>query len=59
MTGLQIELVLALLFDPAQIRSQRCLGDRLGIIVIVLLPLDEGFDIDRRDDKRLMCQRAE
>ena len=43
MTGLQIELVLALLFDHAQIWSQRCLGDRLGIVVIVLLALDEGL----------------
>jgi hypothetical protein len=31
MTSLQIELVLALLLDHAQVRSQRCLGDRLGI----------------------------
>src|SRR5215813_8707549 len=43
MTSLQVELVLALLLDHTQVRPQRCLGDRLGIVVIVLLPLHEGF----------------
>jgi hypothetical protein len=47
--GLQIELVLAFLLDHVQVRSQRCLGDRLGIVVVVLLPLHEGFNVDRRD----------
>jgi hypothetical protein len=57
--GLQIELVLALLLHDAQVRSQRCFSDRLGIIVIVLLSLHERFNVDRRDDPRLMSQRAE
>jgi hypothetical protein len=39
MTGLQVELVLALLSDRAQVRSQRRLGDCLGIVVVVLLSL--------------------
>ena len=52
-------MAIRLLFDHAQIRSQRCLGDRVGIVVIVLLALDEGLDIDRRNDPRLMSQRAE
>jgi hypothetical protein len=59
MTGLQIELVLALLLDCTQVRPQRGLGDRLGIVVVVLLPFNERSDVDRRDDPRLMPQSAE
>src|SRR5580704_16567149 len=59
MTGLQVELVLALLRDEAQVRPQRCLGNRLGVVVIILLPLHERFDVDRRDDPRLVAQCAE
>ena len=40
--------------DEAQVRSQRRLGDGLGIVVIVLLSLHERFDVDRRDDPRLV-----
>ena len=59
MTRLQVELVLALRLDEAQVRSQRRLGDGLGILVIVLLSLHERFDVDRRDDPRFVPQRAE
>ena len=59
MTCLQVELILALLLDKPQIRSQRCLGDRLGIVVIVLLPLHERLDVDCRNDPRLVPQRAQ
>ena len=55
-TGLQVELILALLLDEPQVRSQRRLGDRLGIVVVVLLPLHERLDVDRRDDPRLVPQ---
>jgi hypothetical protein len=56
MTYLQVELVLALLLDHTQVRPQRCLGDRLSIVVIVLLPLHEGFGVDRRDNPRLVTK---
>jgi len=59
MTRLQVELVLGLLLDEAQVRAQRCFGDCLGIVVVVLLPLYEGLDVDRRDDPRLVPQRAQ
>ena len=59
MTGLQIELILALLLDEAQVRAQRRLGDGLGIVVVVLLSLHERLDIDRRDDPRLVAQGAQ
>src|SRR5262249_1788215 len=59
MTRLKVELILALLLDDAQVRPQRCLGDSLGIIVVVLLPLHERFDVDRRNDPRLVSQSAE
>jgi len=59
MTRLQVELILALLLDDTQVRSQRRLGNCLGIVVIVLLPLQERFDVNRRDDPRLVSQRAE
>src|SRR4051794_38763821 len=54
--GLQIELVLALLLDQAQVRAQGRLGDCLGVVVVVLLPFQERFDVDRRDDPRLVPQ---
>src|SRR5690348_9638559 len=59
MTGLQIELVLAFLLHCTQVRPQRGLGNRLGIVVIVLLPFNERSDVDRWDDPRLMAQSAE
>jgi hypothetical protein len=59
MTRLQVELILALLLDDTQVRSQRRLGNCLGIVVVVLLPLQERFDVNRRDDPRLVPQRAE
>jgi hypothetical protein len=59
MTCRQVELVLALLLDHTQVRPQRCLGDRLSIVVIVLLPLHEGFGVDRRDNPRLVTKRPQ
>jgi hypothetical protein len=58
MTRLQVELILALLLDKPQVRSQRRLGDGLGIVVVVLLPLQEGLDVDRRDDPWLVPMPA-
>jgi hypothetical protein len=31
MTRLEVELILPLLLDDAQVRPQRCLGDRLDV----------------------------
>src|SRR6516165_3288809 len=59
MASLQVQLILALLLDEPQVRTQRRFGDRLGIVVIVLLPLHERLDVDRRDDPRLVPQRAQ
>ena len=56
MEGLEVELVLRLLADDPQIRSQSGLRDRLGVVVVVLLPLYERLHIDRRDDPRLVTQ---
>jgi hypothetical protein len=58
-TRLQVELVLALLLDDTQVGPQRRLGDCLGIVVVVLLPLQEWFDVDRGDDPRLVSQSTE
>ena len=59
MTGLQVELILAFLLNEPQIRPQRCFGDCLGIVVVVLLTLHEGFDVGRRDDPRLVAKTVE
>jgi hypothetical protein len=59
MTRLQVELVLALLLDHAQVWPQRCLRNRFGVVVVVLLTLHEGLGVDRRDDPRLVSQRAQ
>src|SRR5512142_2612506 len=56
MESLKIEFVLRLLAHGAQVRSQCGLSNRLGVIVIVLLPLHERLHVDRRDDLRLMAQ---
>ena len=39
---LQIQLILGLLADQLQVGTQRSFGDGLGIVVVILLPLDEG-----------------
>src|SRR6516165_7216030 len=59
MAGLQVELILRLLADNAQIRPQGRLGDGFGIVVIVLLPLDERLDVNCRNDPRLMSERPQ
>jgi len=59
MEGLEVELVLRLLSDYAQIGPQRGIGNSLGIIVVVLLSLCERLRIDRRDDPRLVTQLAQ
>src|SRR5664279_2743923 len=55
---LKIELVLRLLAHDAQVRSQGCLGDRLCVVIIVLLPLHERLYIDRWNDPRLVAKLA-
>ena len=59
MAGLQVELILRLLADNAQIRPQGRLGDGFGIVVIVLLPLDERLDVNCRNDPRFMSERPQ
>ena len=39
-----------------QVRAQRRLGNRRCIGRIVFLPLDERFDVDRRDQPSLVTQ---
>lgn len=56
MQGLKVELVLRLLAYDAQVGPQCGLCDRLGVVVVVLLSLDERLHIDRRDDPRLVTQ---
>ena len=57
-TRLQVELVLALLLDEAQVRPHRRLSNGLGIVVIVLLSLNERLHVDCRDDPRLVTELA-
>lgn len=56
MQGLKVELVLRLLAYDAQVGPQCGLCDCLGVVVVVLLSLDERLHIDRRDDPRLVTQ---
>jgi hypothetical protein len=46
-------LVLALLGHRLQVRAKGGLGDRLRVVVVVLLALAERPHVDRRDDPRL------
>src|SRR4051812_27886828 len=48
-----------ILLDRTQVRPQRGLVHRLGIVVVVLLALHEGIDVNRRDDPRLVPQSAD
>ena len=59
MASLQIELVLRLLSNDTQVRSERGFSDRLGIVVVVLLPLHERLHIDRRNDARFVPESAQ
>ena len=56
MAGLEIELILGLLADGAQVRPQGCFSNRLGVVVVVLLPLHEWLHIDRRNNPWLVAQ---
>src|SRR5262249_35658576 len=56
MQGLEVELGLRLLAYDAQVRPRCGLGHCLGVVVVVLLSLDERLHIDRRDDPRLVTQ---
>ena len=58
MQRLQVQLILALLRHRLQVGSERSLGDRFSIIVVILLTFDERPDIDRWDDPRLKSQAA-
>jgi hypothetical protein len=53
-TSLQVQLILALLLDEPQVWSQRRFGNRLGVVVVVLLPFYEGLDVDRQDNAWLV-----
>src|SRR5829696_8268400 len=57
--GLQVELILRLLGHAAQVRAQGRLRDGLGIVVVVLLPLDERLHVDGRNDPRLVAEGAQ
>src|SRR5215831_19650639 len=59
MASLQVQLILALLLDEPQVWPQRCFGNCLGIVVVVLLPFDEGLDVDRQDNPWLVPQRTQ
>ena len=59
MQCLQVQLILALLCHGLQIWTQCGLGNRFGVIVILLLTLDERPDIDRRDNPRLKTQATQ
>ena len=52
-------LFLGLDRDEAHGRSARRLGDRLRVGRVVLLALDEGFDVDGRDQPNLMAEVAD
>ena len=56
--SLQIKLILTLLPNGAQVRPQRGFGNSLSVVLIVLLPLHEGFDINRWDDARFVSKRS-
>ncbi len=61
MQRLQIELVLALLRDCIQVRTQRRFSDGFRVIVVVLLALIEWLYVDRWNNPRLkthLAQRA-
>ena len=51
--------LLALGHHEAHGRALGCLADRLGIGGIVLLPLDEGLHVSRRDQADLMTKPAD
>ena len=58
MQCLQIQLLLRLLGNRFKIWAQCSFGNRLCIIVVVLLALVERLNINRRDDPRLKPQLA-
>jgi len=49
-------MILCLLAHGAQVRPQGCFGNRLSVVVVVLLPLHERLHIDRRNNPRRMAQ---
>ena len=59
MASLEIELLWRLLLYELEVRPQGCFGNGLGIIVVILLPLRERFDVDRRDDPGLKAKGAQ
>ena len=59
MAGLEIELLLRLLLYGLEIRPQRRFGNGLGVVVVVLLPLRERFDIVRWNDPGLKAKGAQ
>ncbi len=59
MSALQSTEILALLRHRLQVRSQRGLGNRFDVVVVILLPLDERSHVDRRDDPRFKSQTSQ
>ena len=53
MQGLQIELILTLLSNRAQVGPKRRLCNGLCVVVVVLLALVERLHVDGRNDPRL------
>jgi hypothetical protein len=52
---LEAELLLALLAHCAQVGAKGGFGDRLGVVLVVLLALHDGLHIDRCNDARLVA----
>ncbi len=59
MQCLQVELVLRLLWHAFEVRAQYRLGNRFGIVVVVLLPLVERLGVLGRDDARFKAKFAQ
>ena len=59
MQGLQIKLILGFLANGSEVRSERCLGNGFGIVIVILLALQERLHVDRRDNPWLEAKLAE
>src|SRR5680860_23808 len=59
MKCLQVQLILRLLIDASKIGTQRCFGNPFCIIVVILLPLDEGLGINRWNNPWLKAKLAQ
>ncbi|OJF91628.1 hypothetical protein AX760_23250 [Pararhizobium antarcticum] len=59
MQGLQVQLILILLGQRSQVRTEGRFGYGLSIVVIVLLSLVEGLQVNCWDDPRLETHAAQ